>query len=99
MSKEDLEAIAEVLRGTNIMVLSDEIYAELRYDGEKHIPFSNFEGMKERTVVVSGFSKTFAMTGWRLGYALGPERIIKLMTKNSSVRHNVSTDNRTIRCD
>ena len=81
MSKEDLEAIAEVLRGTNIMVLSDEIYAELRYDGEKHIPFSNFEGMKERTVVVSGFSKTFAMTGWRLGYALGPERIIKLMTK------------------
>ena len=98
MSKEDLEAIAEVLRGTNIMVLSDEIYAELRYDGEKHIPFSNFEGMKERTVVVSGFSKTFAMTGWRLGYALGPERIIKLMT-NSSVRHNVSTDNRTIRCD
>ena len=81
MSKEDLEAIAEVLRCTNIMVLSDEIYAELRYDGEKHIPFSNFEGMKERTVVVSGFSKTFAMTGWRLGYALGPERIIKLMTK------------------
>ena len=81
MSKEDLEAIAEVLRGTNIMVLSDEIYAELRYDSEKHIPFSNFEGMKERTVVVSGFSKTFAMTGWRLGYALGPERIIKLMTK------------------
>lgn len=57
MSKEDLEAIAEVLRGTNIMVLSDEIYAELRYDGEKHIPFSNFEGMKERTVVVSGFQR------------------------------------------
>ncbi|MBQ9598304.1 MAG: aminotransferase class I/II-fold pyridoxal phosphate-dependent enzyme [Clostridia bacterium] len=81
MSKKDLEAIAEVLRGTNIMVLSDEIYGELRYGEEKHMPFSAIEGMKERTVVVNGFSKTFAMTGWRLGYALGPERIIKLMTK------------------
>lgn len=81
MSKKDLEAIAEVLRGTNIMVLSDEIYGELRYGEEKHTPFSAIEGMRERTVVVNGFSKTFAMTGWRLGYALGPERIIKLMTK------------------
>ncbi|MBR0088489.1 MAG: aminotransferase class I/II-fold pyridoxal phosphate-dependent enzyme [Clostridia bacterium] len=81
MSMKDLEAIAEVLRGTNIMVLSDEIYGELRYGEEKHTPFSAIEGMKERTVVVNGFSKTFAMTGWRLGYALGPERIIKLMTK------------------
>ena len=81
MSKKDLEAIAEVLRDTNIMVLSDEIYGELRYGEEKHMPFSAIEGMKERTVVVNGFSKTFAMTGWRLGYALGPERIIKLMTK------------------
>lgn len=81
MSKADMEAIAEVLRGTDIMVLSDEIYGELRYDEEKHIPFSAFEGMRERTVVVNGFSKSFAMTGWRLGYALGPEKIIKLMTK------------------
>ena len=81
MSKKDLEAIAEVLCGTNIMVLSDEIYGELRYGEEKHTPFSAIEGMRERTVVVNGFSKTFAMTGWRLGYALGPERIIKLMTK------------------
>lgn len=81
MSKEDLEAIAEVLRDTNILVLSDEIYAELRYGKEKHTPFSAIEGMKERTVVVNGFSKAFAMTGWRLGYAMGPERIIKLMTK------------------
>lgn len=81
MSRKDLEAIAEVLRGTNIMVLSDEIYGELRYGDEKHTPFSAIEGMRERTVVVNGFSKTFAMTGWRLGYALGPERIIKLMTK------------------
>ena len=81
MSKEDLEAIAEVLRGTDILVLSDEIYAELRYGEERHTMFSAIEGMKERTVVVNGFSKTFAMTGWRLGYAMGPERIIKLMIK------------------
>lgn len=81
MSKADLEAIAEVLRGTNILVLSDEIYGELRYGDERHVPFSAIDGMYERTVIVNGFSKTYAMTGWRLGYALGPERIIKLMTK------------------
>ena len=81
MSKADLEAIAEVLEGTDILVLSDEIYAELLYSGEQHIPFSKIKGMYERTVVVNGFSKAFAMTGWRLGYAMGPERIIKLMTK------------------
>ena len=81
MSKKDLEAIAEVLRDTNILVLSDEIYGELRYGEDTHTPFSAIEGMKERTVVVNGFSKTFAMTGWRLGYALGPSRLIKLMTK------------------
>lgn len=81
MSRADLEAIADVLRGTDIMVLSDEIYGELRYSEEGHIPFSKIDGMKERTVVVNGFSKSFAMTGWRLGYALGPEKIIKLMTK------------------
>ncbi len=81
MSKADLEAIAEVLKGTDILVLSDEIYGELRYSNEKHVPFSAIDGMYERTVVVNGFSKAFAMTGWRLGYAVGPERIIKLMTK------------------
>lgn len=81
MSKSDMEAIAKVLRDTNIMVLSDEIYGELRYSDEKHVPFSAIDGMYERTVVVNGFSKAFAMTGWRLGYALGPKRIIKLMTK------------------
>lgn len=81
MSKADLEAVAEVLRGTDIMVLSDEIYGELRYSDEGHVPFSKIEGMRERTVVVNGFSKAFAMTGWRLGYALGPEPLIKLMTK------------------
>ncbi len=81
MSRSDLEAIAEVLRGTDIMVLSDEIYGELRYDNEGHTPFSAINGMRERTVVVNGFSKTFAMTGWRLGYALGPAPLIKAMTK------------------
>lgn len=81
MSRADLEAIAEVLRGTNILVLSDEIYGELRYDDEPHTPFSAIDDMWERTVVVSGFSKTFAMTGWRLGYAVGPKALIKQMTK------------------
>lgn len=81
MSRKDLEAIAEVIKGTDIIVLSDEIYGELRYDDEGHTPFSAIDGMRERTVIVNGFSKTFAMTGWRLGYAMGPEPIIKAMTK------------------
>lgn len=81
MTKADLEAIADVIRDTDILVLSDEIYGELRYNDEAHIPFSKIEGMYDRTVVVNGFSKAFAMTGWRLGYAIGPERLIKLMTK------------------
>lgn len=81
MDKEDLEAIAEVLRGTNIMVLSDEIYAELQYSDKPHIPFSKIDGMWERTVVINGFSKAFAMTGWRLGYAMGPAPIISMMRK------------------
>lgn len=81
MSKSDLEAIAEVLRGTNIMVLSDEIYAELRYGKEQHTTFSAIDDMWDRTVVVNGFSKTYAMTGWRLGYAVGPKELIHAMTK------------------
>ena len=81
MEREDLEAIAEVLRGTNIMVLSDEIYAELTYGLERHISIATLPGMKERTIVANGFSKAYAMTGWRLGYAVGPEPVIKVMTK------------------
>lgn len=81
MSKSDLEAIAEVLKGTNIIVLSDEIYGELIYNGDGHTTFSAIDGMRERTIVVNGFSKAFAMTGWRLGYALGPAPIIKSMIK------------------
>ena len=71
----------EVLRGTNIMVLSDEIYAELNYGLQNHVSIATLPGMAERTVVVNGFSKTYAMTGWRLGYACGPAPIIKIMTK------------------
>ena len=81
MERADLEAIAEVLRGTDIMVLSDEIYAELNYGLQNHVSIATLPGMAERTVVVNGFSKTYAMTGWRLGYACGPAPIIKIMTK------------------
>lgn len=81
MSKADLEAIAEVLKDTDILVLSDEIYGELNYSEHPHTPFSCIDGMRERTVIVNGFSKAFAMTGWRLGYAMGPAPIIKQMTK------------------
>ena len=81
MSRADLEAIADVLKDTNILVLSDEIYGELNYGEEGHTCFSSIEGMKERCVVVNGFSKAFAMTGWRLGYAVGPKKLISLMTK------------------
>lgn len=80
MRREHLEDIAEVLRGTDIMVLSDEIYSELTYNG-KHVSIAEIDGMKERTIIVNGFSKSFSMTGWRLGYACGPAPIIKLMTK------------------
>lgn len=80
MEKEHLEAIADVLKDTNIIVLSDEIYAELTY-GTKHVSIASLPGMKERTILVSGFSKAYAMTGWRLGYACGPKPVIGLMTK------------------
>lgn len=81
MSAKDLEEIAAVLRDTNIMVLSDEIYSELTYGLDRHVSFASLPGMAERTIVVNGFSKSYAMTGWRLGYAAGPEPIIRVMTK------------------
>ncbi len=80
MRRKDLEEIAKVLRKHNIIVLSDEIYSELTYGDERHVSFAEIEGMKERTIVVNGFSKSYAMTGWRLGYALGPEKLIEKMT-------------------
>lgn len=76
MERKDLEAIAEVLRDTDIMVISDEIYSELTYSG-KHCSIAEIDGMKERTIVINGFSKSFAMTGWRLGFMAGPKDVIK----------------------
>lgn len=80
MEREDLEKIAEVIRKHDIYVMSDEIYGELTYKG-KHVSIASIAGMKERTILINGFSKAYAMTGWRLGYACGPEAIIKQMTK------------------
>jgi aminotransferase len=80
MEQSDLEAVADVLRGTDIMVLSDEIYAELTYGG-KHVSIANIPDMYERTILVNGFSKSYAMTGWRMGYVCGPAVIIKQMLK------------------
>ena len=80
MRREHLEEIAQVLRGTDIVVLSDEIYAELTYKGDP-VTIASLPGMKERTITINGFSKSHAMTGWRLGYACGPKEIIKQMTK------------------
>lgn len=80
MKKEELEAIAKVLEGTNIVVVSDEIYAELSY-GFKHTSIASVSGMKERTIVVSGFSKAFAMTGWRLGYCCGPRELMRYVAQ------------------
>lgn len=81
MEREDLEKIARVLRGTDIIVISDEIYAELTFGGTKHVSIASLDGMKERTVLINGFSKTFSMTGWRLGYACGPEPLLTQITK------------------
>lgn len=81
MRREHLEEIAEVLRDTNVTVLSDEIYAELTYGYERHVSIAALPGMAERTVVINGFSKAYAMTGWRLGFACGPKALIKVMTK------------------
>ncbi len=81
MEREDLEDIAEVLRDTSIAVISDEIYSELTYTGNRHCSISSIDGMKERTVVINGFSKAYSMTGWRMGYACGPEPILSQMTK------------------
>jgi len=80
MGREHLEELAEVLRGTDIMVISDEIYAELTY-GQKHFSMANIPDMYERTIVVNGFSKAYSMTGWRMGYLCGPKEIVGAMTK------------------
>ena len=81
MSAAEMEEIAAVLRETNVLVLSDEIYSELTYGLDRHVSVASLPGMAERTIVVNGFSKSYAMTGWRLGYAAGPAPLVKVMTK------------------
>ena len=81
MSAAEMEEIAAVLRETNVLVLSDEIYSELTYGLDRHVSIASLPGMAERTIVVNGFSKTYAMPGWRLGYAAGPAPLVKVMTK------------------
>ena len=80
MTKEDLEPIVEIVKKYDLFVLTDEIYSELSYLGD-HVSIASFPGMKERTILINGFSKAFAMTGWRLGYACGPKEIIEQMVK------------------
>ena len=80
MERKDLEAIAPLIRKYNLAVISDEIYSELTYSG-RHVSIATLPDMRERTIVINGFSKAFAMTGWRLGYACGPESVISQMTK------------------
>lgn len=80
MERKDLEEIAEVIKKHDIFVISDEIYSELCYT-DQHVSIANIEGMQERTILINGFSKSYAMTGWRLGYACGPKEIIEQMTK------------------
>lgn len=80
MNRQELEAIAEIIRDTNILVLSDEIYCDLTYEGE-HVCFAEIDGMRERTIVVGGFSKSYAMTGWRLGWAVAPREMLAPICK------------------
>lgn len=80
MEEDDLRAIAEIIKEKDILVMSDEIYSALTYK-EKHTSIASLDGMKERTILINGFSKAYAMTGWRLGYACGPKEIIEQMTK------------------
>ena len=81
MEKADLEALAQILRDTNILVISDEIYSELTFAENPHTSIASIDGMRERTILINGFSKTFSMTGWRLGFACGPREIISQVTK------------------
>lgn len=81
MEREDLEAIAEVIKRYDVVVVSDEIYSELTYTGKKHVSIAEIDGMKERTILINGFSKSFAMTGWRMGYALAPKEVMRQMIK------------------
>ena len=81
MEKEDLEKLADILKERDIIVISDEIYSELTFSGKTHVSIASIDGMRERTIVINGFSKTFSMTGWRLGYACGPQELLSQITK------------------
>ncbi len=81
MEKEDLEKIADVLRDKDILIISDEIYAELNYSQNDHVSIASLEGMRDKTIVLNGFSKAFAMTGWRLGFACGTKDLLEAITK------------------
>ena len=81
MTRDELEAVAAVLRDTNIIVISDEIYCSLTYGAAPHVCFAELDGMRERTIVVDGFSKSYAMTGWRLGWAMGPKELMRHICK------------------
>ena len=81
LEQQDLEELAAVLRDTSVIVLSDEIYAELTFGGAHHVSIASIEGMRERTVLINGFSKTFSMTGWRMGYACAPAELMQQMVK------------------
>lgn len=81
MERSDLEALARVVEESGILVISDEIYSELTYGGRHHVSFASLPGMKDYTLTINGFSKSFAMTGWRVGYTCGPAELIKVMTK------------------
>ncbi len=81
MTREDMEPIAEFVKKHDLFVITDEIYAELSYSGEPHVSLASLPDMKERCLVINGFSKAFSMTGWRLGYAMGPEVLLSQMTK------------------
>lgn len=81
MEQEDLEKLVPIIIEHDLIVVSDEIYGELTYGGKRHVSIASLPGMQERTILINGFSKAYAMTGWRLGYACGPEAIIRQMTK------------------
>ena len=88
MGREDLEAVCEVLKRHDIIVVSDELYGELTYTGKPHVSVVEIDGMRDRTILIGGFSKAFAMTGWRLGYVFGPKRIIRAL--NDLTSHTTS---------
>lgn len=97
MTKDELAELVPVIIDNDLYVISDEIYSELTY-GSRHCSIASFPGMKERTVVINGFSKAFAMTGWRLGYACAPEKYHDADDKASSVCDNVCSHKQPVCC-